>query len=476
MVASRGRKAFLIASGVAQLSAFVRYVALSRILGPEQLGLAAILIITVQFFELVSEGGAASFVLQDPKGDEVEVQRLVQSVMLGRGVLTLIGLALVASPIAAFYAEAALAPALAAIGLAPLIASLACVDMRRMQRRGDFRIEARALAAAEIGSLVATVVAALATRDFSAVIYGALARAAIFAAVSYLGAERGFLIGWSRAHAGRFFAYSWPLVLNGVLLFVCAQGDRIIVSKEAGTAALGVYSAAILLVMAPVALVRRYMEAVHLPLIAGARATGTENAVAGRYGGRIALLAAAVSLGFAVLAPIAVPVIYGPEFGQPAAVLGLVGVLVCARLLQSWPQVTSLANGFSGVAFAGNLVRLVSLPAVWASVAITGGGLYAVVLGFVIGETFAAAAGAVFNNRRLGLPMFTGFERMACFIAAAALVGFVGLMLDADATPLSAAGAALSAAALLWTLYRQRDDLRGDWRLAAQAVRRGRPS
>ena len=70
--ARRGARAYLAGSIVAQGCALGRYTLLARLLGPEQLGLAATLILTQQFFESLSDSGADRFSIQDKDGDTPE--------------------------------------------------------------------------------------------------------------------------------------------------------------------------------------------------------------------------------------------------------------------------------------------------------------------------------------------------------------------------------------------------------------------
>ena len=77
----RGANAFFIASSFAQISALLRYVILARMLGPEQLGLAATLVVMAAFFDLVSDTGSDRFLIQDRDGDTPEVQKLVHLVL-----------------------------------------------------------------------------------------------------------------------------------------------------------------------------------------------------------------------------------------------------------------------------------------------------------------------------------------------------------------------------------------------------------
>ena len=96
----RGTKAFLAASGVAQICALARYTVLARLLGPEQLGLAAILILTAQFFESVTDSGSDRFLVQDRGGDDPALLRLTHLVSLGRGLVIAGPLILLAGPLA----------------------------------------------------------------------------------------------------------------------------------------------------------------------------------------------------------------------------------------------------------------------------------------------------------------------------------------------------------------------------------------
>src|SRR3546814_5335760 len=79
----RGTKALLVASGVAQICALARYTILARLLGPEQLGLAAILILTAQFFDSVTDSGSDRFLVQDSAGSAPALLRLTHLVSLG---------------------------------------------------------------------------------------------------------------------------------------------------------------------------------------------------------------------------------------------------------------------------------------------------------------------------------------------------------------------------------------------------------
>ena len=236
----RGAKAYLGASVLSQVCALLRYVLLARLLGPEQLGIAATLILTASFFDLISDTAADRFLIQDKDGDQVPVQRLVQLVLAGRGVSIAAAMAAVAWPLAFFYRTPALAPALAVLGLSPLIMGFIHLDMRRAQRENDFRAEGLSTMASEAAGLLGTVLAAYLTHNFTAVLYGLIARSLVLVVCSHLFANRPYGVGYSKEHGPRLGRFSAPLMVTGMILFLAGQGDRVLVGEQkSGFAGLG---------------------------------------------------------------------------------------------------------------------------------------------------------------------------------------------------------------------------------------------
>ena len=87
----RGARGYFAASAISQVCALLRYVLLARLLGPEQLGFAAALMLTGSFFDLISDTGGDRFLIQDKDGDQASAQSLVQHVLVVRGASIEIG-------------------------------------------------------------------------------------------------------------------------------------------------------------------------------------------------------------------------------------------------------------------------------------------------------------------------------------------------------------------------------------------------
>lgn len=455
----RGAKAFLAGSTVAQLCALARYALLARFLGPQELGLVAMITLTSQFFQSISDNGGDRFLIQDKDGDAPEAQKLVQAMFVGRGVLQAVCLLVFAGPIAAYFKAPDLRLALMALALAPLISGFIHLDMRRSQRHHDYRSEGRTTLAAESLSLLATGLAAYFTRDFTAILYGLTVRSIVIVVASHWMAERPYGLGLGKPHATRLAKFAWPLMINGLLLFVGSQGDRVVVANNLGITQLGHYTAVLMLVFYPASLIMRYMGSMHLPRIAAARDDRAQrDAASDTMGSQTLLLGLGMSAGFALVGPIAITILYGPKYAQAASLVAFVGIFQSARFMRQWPTTVAIGMGKSGIVLTNNIVRLAGLAAALVGVWLLHN-LIGVMGGFIIGELAALAVCMALVNRAGGHGLAHGFDRFALYLFASMAILAWPLALEHHSA-LGIAGAVVgSALAAGWCMWRERATL-----------------
>lgn len=452
----RGGALYFVASVAAQAAALLRYVALARLLGPEQLGIAATLVVTASFFDLISDTGSDRFLIQDRHGDEVQVQKLVQLVYAGRGFMVACGLVIFAVPFAHFYNVPRLAEGLAILALSPLILGFQHLDYRRAQRGHDFRPEAICMLGAEPLALTVTIVAAWLTRDFTAILYGLITRSVVMVVVSHLQAKRPYRFGLSRPLAGRLRRFALPLMLNGLMLFILSQSDRVIVGNQLGVKALGYYSAVVLLIFYPSVLLARYVHAIYIPLIAAQRDHPVARGrVSDNLGGQTVLQSVAMAIGFAVLGPSVVPILFGGRFAQTPLLVGLIGILQTTRYFLNWPSTVALSIGRTTTVLLSNLAHLFAFVGAYIG-ALTLGGLNGVVTGFVVGELIAVAAAMALLNRDMGRAPFHGFGRIGEFGGACVAIVAADLALEAHQWAMFLAVVAVFAAFAAWLVWQER--------------------
>lgn len=439
----------------AQVCALVRYTILARMLGPAELGLIVTLLLTAQFFDSITDSGADRFLVQDPKGDEPEVQRLVQLVSAGRGVLTAVALVLLGQPIAAFYGQPQLATALMALSLVPLIAGFVHLDLRRQQRHHDFRSESVTLLGAEVASLIGTGVAAFVLKNHYAIIFGLVIRSVILVLLSHLTAKRGYSLGFAKAHAQRLFAFGLPLMLNGLLLFFGSQSDRLVIGRELGVEELGRYSSILMLIFYPTSTLQRFVSGMFMPLVAAQR-RGEGGDAARDLGGFVLLISVLIVVGFALVAPFATVMLFGPAFAHGLLVVALIGVLQTSRFMRIWPVTVALGIGKSSVVLINNLARLLAVPAGIAA-ALIFRRLELILLGFILGELFALVVGALLVNKGMQAPLLLDFDRIGLYVLVCISVSSVAAGMEWNVAPLWMAGAVGTAvAATLLAVREQR--------------------
>ena len=135
---------------------------------------------------------------------------MIQLTMVARGVMVALCLTAFAYPIAWFYRAPQLTWPLVFFGLSSLITGFLHLDMRRIQRQSDFRSEGHVTLRAEIFGFLATIAAAYFLRNFTAVLYGQVARAALMVIGSHVRSHRRYQIAYVSQHAARLAAFHCP--------------------------------------------------------------------------------------------------------------------------------------------------------------------------------------------------------------------------------------------------------------------------
>jgi O-antigen/teichoic acid export membrane protein len=472
----KGARAYFAATVVSQVGALVRYAILSRLLGPSQLGLAATIILTAAFFESVSDSGGDRFLIQSREGDSPRVQGLVQLMLTIRGGGVAALLVLLAWPLAALYGTPPLMAGMMVLAISPLIGGFIHLDMRRMQRHNDFRAESVNVIVCEVVMTTVTTVAAYFLRNYTAILYGIIARSLSTVIISHIMARRPYQLAFSAPHVKTLAAFAWPLMINGSLLFLGGQGDRVFVGSRLGPTELGLYSVVTLLAYYPTMTLGRYMSGVHLPKIAAGRLlpANADDSVDVLEGQTI-LLAIIMMVGFAFTAPLATIVLFGARFAQSGLVVSLIGALQMCRFVRLWPTTVALAYGRSGVIMTTNLIRLVAFPAAFVMSSLFGG-IAAIALGFILGELLAQAVGLAMISQDSRIPVSRGVNRMLVFAAATAVVILWELALI---HPVALVLATLSLATIAvgaWLLRVETGTIRASYRTLAQLARRSQLS
>jgi O-antigen/teichoic acid export membrane protein len=279
--------------------------------------------------------------------------------------------------------------ALAALALA--LRGAANYDFRERQRHGEFL---PALIVEGGSSLIAALVAmplALAIRDYTVLAWVLILQASVFCALSHVVAAHPFRVGIDRTLLSRCLRYGVPIALNGALMFLALQGDRLIVAVHFSAAELACFALAAQLTLLPALIGARYILALELPRFASLarQPTGLE-AYLGSQLRRIAGIALLGVVGLGLFGNPLVELLYGDEYRIAPAVFWLLAATSGLRLIRAVPSTALMALERTRLLFLSNLPRLITLPIAGVAVAL-GGGLAVVVVIGAIGEALSVA-------------------------------------------------------------------------------------
>jgi O-antigen/teichoic acid export membrane protein len=383
---------FLTVAQVAcQALTFVRSVMIARLLGPQQFGVAAALLMTSAFIDMIGNMSADRLLVQADDGDAYILQRAAHLVQLIRGVLGAVAFYALAWPISAMFGVPELKGAFQWMAILPLLNSLRHTDSSRMQRQLRFMPTALVdLSQQVVGAIVGILLAYL-TRSYIAVLCAILAQTGAAIVTSHLIADRRFLVGYDRSALQRIFAFGGPLLINCVLLFVIFQGDRVIVGYRFGLTALGFYSVAYNLTSMSTSFFARIANSLLLPSLSGAK----NDAV--RFPRRCELIsqvfagiAAAVGVGFIVGGGAGVFWIYGSKYAAAAQLIGWLAAAQAMWMIRVGPTLATMAKGDTMSPLIANIFRASALLGA-AGMIFLGYQIRSVAIVAYVGETLSLA-------------------------------------------------------------------------------------
>ena len=362
------RKALVILSGnaAASLLLLARNLIVARLIPLEDYGVAATFALAMALVEMASTFGLQQQIVQSKDGDDPRFQAALQGFQLLRGLIAGAVLFALAGPLARFMAVPQVIWAYQVLALVPVLTALQHFDIHRQTRQMRFGPLIATGALPALASVLVIWPLSLWFGDWQIMLWSILLQAALGTAVSHLMAERRWRLVYDRAILMGSLRFGWPLLANAVLMFVIFQGDRLIVGRELGMAALAVFSMGVTLTLTPTLVLAKSVQNLMLPKLSAARDDPA------RFQRRAVLtfeIVLALALGFflAVLlvGPALSHLLLGPRFGALWPVLFVFALQQALRMLKTAPSIIALAQGRTVNAVLANLVRVAALPLGW---------------------------------------------------------------------------------------------------------------
>ncbi len=377
---------------------------LARVLTETDFGIAATFAMVVTFLEALSNFAADKIIVQAKEGQSLVFQGTAQLLRVIRGLLSGGLILLLAGPVAAQFNVPEATWAFRSLALIPILAGLFHLDIERLQKEMDFGLYSMVYGGSNLLVTLLAYPLAIWLRDWRAMLFLLLIRELLLAVGTHLLAKRPYRFHWDRTIVRRIYKFGTPLILNSFLMALFLQGDRYLIGSaeknfpQSGLTLkdLGVYFAAISLVIAPVRVFGTLASNFLLPLLSEVQED--EKRFTHRY--RLcalppALVGAIVAFGFGSVGGTMVALVFGEKYGRAGDFVGLLALALAMRLLRVVPTIASMAKARTKELMFANLVRVAALP-VSALALHLGSGIQAVVL-CALGGEFGAFGFLVFR-------------------------------------------------------------------------------
>ena len=388
---------------LSEAGALMRSAAMAWAIGPDELGRAMVLALTLRLAEMISDIGIERLLAQSPAGDRPGFLQALHGAALLRG-LAMAGMLLaLAWPMAFALPGGANATAYAALALIPLIRGLVHLDYRRAERDFSYRAMALVEGGAVLAMLASLPLVLMLRADHSAIIAVLAVQAVAQVGLSHLVARQRYALAFDRAVLREVFVFGLPLVGNALLMFLTFQADRLIVAGFFGWTEVAIYGVALQLAMLPAQITGRAAASLLAPRLRRALATGGLHPAMQAAMRAHLLLALAFAVGFAALAPAVIAFVYGAAFRPDAALALAFGVAAGLRILRTPLSQCAVITGRTGDPARANLLRAAAiLPALLA--ATMGAPLYMLALAAALGEGAATLRAHILLRRSLASP------------------------------------------------------------------------
>lgn len=223
---------------------FIRVVIVARILLPEDFGIAATFWITTGMLLALTEFGIEKIIIQDNDGDKEYFGSVAQLLIVLRGIFIASIILIFSYDIALFFDVPEAVNEFRLLALLPLMKGFEHRDIVRKQRTMDFRPLAITLIIPEFVVMLMAYPFATYFADYSAFVYLAILSGLFRLIISHKLAERPFKLAYDNAVLIKVFKFGWPLTVNGFLMLLTLEGDKLIISQYYSKTELGFFAVA----------------------------------------------------------------------------------------------------------------------------------------------------------------------------------------------------------------------------------------
>jgi O-antigen/teichoic acid export membrane protein len=366
---ARGGAVIAVTQVASQLCALGRNIIIARLISPANFGIASIFLMTISFLEMISNLSLDRLLVQSPDGDNEIFQRVAHFLQAMRGFLSCAIVLILAWPVSTLFSIPEARGSFYALALIPLLNGFIHLDLRRMER--DLRFWPNS--SVEIMSHFTVFVLAWPIGkwlgDYRAILYLLILRSLIMMAGAHFLADRKYEWSRDREYTKRFFAFGWPLLIDGLLMFGILQGDRFVLGSAKkifnstyGMSDVGLYSAAFMLAMMPAFMCLGVCSKLFLPILSREQdSTSAFNSKVRLFSQGLAIVTLAIGTVMLLTGDKLLPLIYGKQYAIAGSLVSWLSIMWVIRILRVLPVTITMAKGNTKNLLYTNLIRIIFL-------------------------------------------------------------------------------------------------------------------
>lgn len=384
---------------------FIRVVIIARVLLPEDFGVAATFWITTGVLMALTELGIEKIIIQDDKGDDSHFGAVAQLLLVLRGFLLSAIILIFAPDIAAFFDASEATDAFRLLALIPLMTGLQHRDVIRMQRTMHFRPLVMSTIVPELLVTMMAYPFAVYFGDFRAFVYLSILAGVARIWMSFWLAERPFLVAWDNAIVLKALRFGWPLMINGLLMLLTLQGEKLIISQFYSKEALGFFAIAFGFATLVPNAVGSVLVQVVLPFLSRIRDNREYLELNLRYFYRVILLMSFAAITVIIFhGELITTIIYSNKYLASVDLIKIITIVFFLRLLRQLPNTLAIVYGNTWMVMTSNLLRQVSLIIALA-LAMHGVDLELIAASGVLGELLSLAVITGLHKKLHAIPL-----------------------------------------------------------------------
>ena len=322
---------------------FFSIIILARLLSPEDFGVMAIIVISIQLTETLSNIGSEQYFIQKNNANNDDLNCAWTSNLIIKTSASVL-FAVIAPIIATFFHYQHIIPALLSISLLPFITALSNGNIIKLKKELNYKKFVFIATLAKLMANVSAMAAAVYLANYWALVIGALLNSLLYSLFSYLFIKQ-------RAHWGlenwqQQFQFSKWIILKGLIGHIRAKFDVWYASTIQGISALGGYNFAKDLALLPSRELLSPISEVFFTAIAKSENNSNEQKLKIRKAITIIyIIALPIAFGWTIIAEPFTQVVLGDKWLPYIPTLAVLGFLVITFAVGNFISQVMTATG-----------------------------------------------------------------------------------------------------------------------------------